>query len=62
MKASELIELIQAEIDKHGDMECMKPIWEDGRLYADYELVSDVYSAQKIVCHNSVGPYYLVIS
>lgn len=62
MKASELIGLIQAEIDKYGDMECMKPIREDGWLYPDYEPISDVDSAQKVVCHNSVGPYYLVIS
>lgn len=62
MKASELIELIQAEIEKHGDMECMKPIREEGWLYPDYEPITDVDSAQKVVCHNSVGPYYLVIS
>lgn len=62
MKASELIELIQAEIDKHGDMECMKPIREEGWLYPDYEPILYVDSEQKVVCYNSVGPYYLVIS
>lgn len=62
MKASELISLIQAEIDKHGDMECMKPIREEGMLYPDYEPITDVDSDQKIVCHKSVGQYYLIIS
>ena len=62
MKASELISLIQAEIDKHGDMKCMKPIREEGMLYSDYEPITDVDSDQKIVCHKSVGQYYLVIS
>ena len=43
-------------------MECMKPIREDGWLYPDYEPIFYVDSAQKVVCHNPVGPYYLVIS
>ena len=58
MKASELISLIQAEIDKHGNMECMKPIREELMLYSDYEPITDVDSYQKVVCHKSVCQYY----
>lgn len=40
----------------------MKATREEGWLYPEFEPIFYDDSEQKVVCHNSVGPYYLVIS
>ena len=61
MRASELIDEIQSIMAKYGDIDCVKPHREDGWLYPEFEPITNVDADQEVKCHESVGPFYLVI-
>lgn len=62
MKASELIEELRYQIERHGDLDVVKPVYlEPNALYPEYEYINGASFAEEKDAYDKVKATYIEV-